>query len=82
VGVRHGRTRRWELSKGILQHNSGVKAIIGIFVLLGMLAFGGAPSIFLVKVETSAGDFVVEVHREWAPIGAARDRLVRATVKK
>ncbi len=43
-----------------------------------MLASGGDPSIFLVKVETSAGEFVVEVHREWAPIGAARfEELVR-----
>jgi peptidyl-prolyl cis-trans isomerase A (cyclophilin A) len=51
---------------------------MGVLVLLGMLAAGGAPSIFLVKVETSAGDFVVEVHREWAPIGAARfEELVR-----
>jgi peptidyl-prolyl cis-trans isomerase A (cyclophilin A) len=51
---------------------------MGVLVLLGMLAAGRAPSIFLVKVETSAGDFVVEVHREWAPIGAARfEELVR-----
>ncbi len=27
---------------------------------------------FIVKVESSAGDFTIEVHRDWAPIGAAR----------
>lgn len=31
-----------------------------------------APDEFKVKFETSAGDFVVEVHREWAPRGADR----------
>jgi cyclophilin family peptidyl-prolyl cis-trans isomerase len=33
---------------------------------------------FRVRVETSAGDFVIEVHRDWAPIGAQRfEELVR-----
>jgi len=31
-----------------------------------------APPRFVVRFETSAGDFVVEVHRDWAPIGADR----------
>jgi peptidyl-prolyl cis-trans isomerase A (cyclophilin A) len=30
------------------------------------------PDVYQVKFETSVGDFVVEVHREWAPLGAAR----------
>ncbi len=30
------------------------------------------PSRFSVRFETTAGDFVVEVHREWAPVGADR----------
>jgi peptidyl-prolyl cis-trans isomerase A (cyclophilin A) len=35
------------------------------------------PAVFKVKFETSKGDFVVEVHKDWAPIGAARfHRLV------
>jgi peptidyl-prolyl cis-trans isomerase A (cyclophilin A) len=29
-----------------------------------------APAVYKVRFETSAGDFVVEVHRDWAPIGA------------
>lgn len=31
-----------------------------------------APEIFLATVETSAGHFVIEVHRAWAPHGANR----------
>ena len=35
--------------------------------------------IFLVKLETSKGDIVIEVHPEWAPIGATRfHKLVEA----
>ena len=30
------------------------------------------PGTFIVKVESSAGDFTIEVHRVWAPIGAER----------
>jgi peptidyl-prolyl cis-trans isomerase A (cyclophilin A) len=31
-----------------------------------------APAVFNAKFTTTAGDFVVEVHREWAPLGADR----------
>jgi len=31
-----------------------------------------APATFKVKMSTTKGDFVVEVHREWAPLGADR----------
>jgi peptidyl-prolyl cis-trans isomerase A (cyclophilin A) len=31
-----------------------------------------APETFKAKFETSKGDFVVEVHRDWAPLGADR----------
>lgn len=38
-----------------------------------------APADFLVEFETTAGSFRVEVHREWAPLGADRIyNLVRA----
>lgn len=33
---------------------------------------GPAPAVFQVRFETSTGDFVMEVHRDWAPIGADR----------
>lgn len=36
------------------------------------LAIAEAPATYKVKVETTEGDFVVEVHRDWAPIGADR----------
>jgi peptidyl-prolyl cis-trans isomerase A (cyclophilin A) len=31
-----------------------------------------APAVFKARFSTTAGDFVVEVHREWAPLGADR----------
>jgi peptidyl-prolyl cis-trans isomerase A (cyclophilin A) len=31
-----------------------------------------APDVFRARVETSKGAFVIEVHREWAPLGADR----------
>ena len=38
-----------------------------------------APALYRVKVEATCGDFVMEVHRDWAPIGADRFyNLVRA----
>jgi homoserine O-acetyltransferase len=38
-----------------------------------------APEIFAVKVETTKGDFTIEAHRSWAPIGVDRFyNLVRA----
>lgn len=33
---------------------------------------GDVPETFQVKFETTKGDFVVEVHRDWSPYGAAR----------
>ena len=36
------------------------------------LATEKAPEVYRVKMETTAGDFVIEVHREWAPRGADR----------
>jgi len=36
------------------------------------LATDRAPDLYRVKMETTAGDFVIEVHREWAPHGADR----------
>jgi len=40
----------------------------------GTVATGGgaAPATFRARFETTAGDFVVEVHRDWAPNGADR----------
>ena len=50
-----------------------------LFICLFLITLAtAAPAVFRVKVETSAGDFVIEVHRDWAPIGAPRfEELVR-----
>src|SRR5215472_4041024 len=43
------------------------------------LAKAKAPDLYRVKVTTGKGDFVIEVHRDWAPNGADRFyNLVRA----
>jgi len=41
-------------------------------VLLVSCSTSAAPPEYKVKFETSRGDFVVEVHRDWAPLGADR----------
>src|SRR6185437_12030773 len=37
-----------------------------------MSTLQAAPGLFRVQVETTAGDFTIEVHRDWAPHGADR----------
>jgi homoserine O-acetyltransferase len=39
---------------------------------LATAARASVPDVFDVRLETSKGPIVIEVHREWAPIGAAR----------
>jgi cyclophilin family peptidyl-prolyl cis-trans isomerase len=53
--------------------------LIVLAVALLRVAAEAAPAdVFDVRLETSKGPIVIEVHREWAPIGAARFRdLVR-----
>ncbi len=57
-------------------------ALLGLAALMPAFAAEGAkpmPDVYKVKLETSKGDIVVEVHRDWAPIGAARfQELVEA----
>src|SRR5580692_7485118 len=33
---------------------------------------GTAPDVYKVKFETSKGDFVLQINKEWAPVGAQR----------
>jgi homoserine O-acetyltransferase len=40
--------------------------------LLALPPLGSTPDVYRVKVETTKGTFVVEVHRAWAPRGAER----------
>jgi cyclophilin family peptidyl-prolyl cis-trans isomerase len=47
--------------------------------VLPLFAADHAPNLYRVKLETTAGAIVLEVHRDWAPIGADRFyALVRA----
>ncbi len=55
--------------------------MIYLLSLLLALSFGQhkSPEVFRVKFETSAGNFVIETHRDWSPHGADRFySLVRA----
>ena len=48
-------------------------------LILFACALHAAPNVYRVKIETTAGNFTVEVHRDWAPHGADRFYdLVRA----
>ena len=38
----------------------------------GAATIEGTPTVFRARFETSEGDFVIEVQREWAPLGAER----------
>jgi peptidyl-prolyl cis-trans isomerase A (cyclophilin A) len=38
----------------------------------GSASVGKAPDVYKVKFETSKGDFVLQINKEWAPIGAQR----------
>jgi peptidyl-prolyl cis-trans isomerase A (cyclophilin A) len=50
-----------------------------LLALLPAVAAARPPDVFDVRLETSKGPIVIEVHREWAPLGAARFHdLVRA----
>lgn len=48
--------------------------MVYVLCLLLALPFGHrvTPAVFQVKVETTAGSFVIEVHRDWSPHGADR----------
>jgi cyclophilin family peptidyl-prolyl cis-trans isomerase len=50
-----------------------------VLAALPLLAADHAPALYRVKLETTAGSVVLEVHRDWAPIGTDRFyELVRA----
>lgn len=56
--------------KNILKTFTLLAATVAIFSASQTTAQAKAPAKFKVKVETSCGNFVVEVTRQWAPIGA------------
>jgi peptidyl-prolyl cis-trans isomerase A (cyclophilin A) len=61
-----------------------MKATLAVLVLLGSVGIANAktldpaaaketaPAVFKAKFTTTKGDFVIEVHRDWAPLGADR----------
>jgi homoserine O-acetyltransferase len=49
-----------------------VRTLLAALILGGLAVQGGAPSFFRVRLDTSKGPIVVEVHRDWAPHGADR----------
>jgi cyclophilin family peptidyl-prolyl cis-trans isomerase len=51
-----------------------VRAVLRSALLLVAFTACGSPEVFLVAVDTSEGRFVIEVHRDWAPLGADRFR--------
>ena len=49
-------------------------SMVYLLCLFLALSFGNhtAPTVFRVKVETTAGSFIIEAHRDWSPHGADR----------
>ena len=56
------------------KRGSTLESMTYLLLLLLALPFARdtAPDIFRIKFETTAGNFVIEAHREWAPHGADR----------
>jgi cyclophilin family peptidyl-prolyl cis-trans isomerase len=46
--------------------------LLGLLLLLPFPHSHRSPGLFRVKIETTTGDFVIEVHRNWSPHGADR----------
>jgi homoserine O-acetyltransferase/O-succinyltransferase len=93
--VAHGRYILIPISDETRGHSTHSRAVVWNNYLLELLAESephaalldpaheywkrNAPAIFRVKVATTKGDFTVEGHRDWAPLGADRFyNLVRA----
>ncbi|HEV3042133.1 MAG TPA: peptidylprolyl isomerase [Candidatus Angelobacter sp.] len=59
-----------------------MRILVAILLLLFSSSFAASPtpSVFRVRIETTAGNFVIEAHRDWAPNGA--DRLHELVLAK
>ena len=83
---RRGCFRAWPLSAAGAAFTATAAAALAALACAGAGALRDpsaadprSPDVWRARFETTAGDFVVEVHREWAPRGADRfHRLVRA----
>jgi len=49
-----------------------MRRLLALVLAFGCATSSRAPETFRVRFQTSRGDFIVEAHRSWAPIGADR----------
>lgn len=49
-----------------------MKLLLALLLAVPPLHASHAPAVFLTKIDTTAGSFVIEVHRDWSPKGADR----------
>src|SRR5689334_12669577 len=56
----------------ILQSRWALSACLALAACSGSTQPGHAPDLYKVNLDTSKGPVVIEVHRDWAPLGADR----------
>jgi len=49
-----------------------MKLLLALLLAFPLFGLSQAPGVFQAKVDTTAGSFVIEVHRDWSPNGADR----------
>jgi peptidyl-prolyl cis-trans isomerase A (cyclophilin A) len=49
-----------------------MKLLLALLLAVPLLHSAHAPDVFRTRMDTTAGSFVIEVHREWSPKGADR----------
>jgi peptidyl-prolyl cis-trans isomerase A (cyclophilin A) len=64
--------RRWRTSIDARPSGNAFRLFAILAVTALALHAQSTPDIFRVKFETTAGDFTIEAHRDWAPHGAVR----------
>jgi homoserine O-acetyltransferase len=49
-----------------------MRMVVAALMFCGAVLSDSAPAVFRVRLETTKGPIVIEVHRDWAPLGADR----------
>jgi peptidyl-prolyl cis-trans isomerase A (cyclophilin A) len=49
-----------------------MKLLLTLLFALPLLHSSPAPAVFRTRIDTTAGSFVIEIHRDWSPNGADR----------
>src|SRR5258706_5260612 len=49
-----------------------MRTLVAALICCGVVLADGAPTVFRVRLDTTKGPIVIEVHRDWAPRGADR----------